>query len=141
MKFKGFRPEVTEHMLAKASLLPKVKFAWLPAKLHDGGWIWLEKYRYAPIGLWAEDVNNKSHMFYGSKEYPKEPKYSLHQFRVGGSPMDGEGGEYFPRRAFRMDDYSYRHVEFYGDNQQKELFETQKYKWLTGLAGIEYNGL
>ncbi|AVO22856.1 hypothetical protein HWB57_gp013 [Erwinia phage vB_EamM-Bue1] len=85
-----FHPYVTEKHLAEGLLKPKVRFAIIPLRLHDGGWVWFEKYRVAPVGLWWSEKEKR-----------------LYQYRVGGSVMDSDDGEYFPRRRFLMNDDSY----------------------------------
>lgn len=91
------RKPVTEEMLAKAALHPKEKFALFPVRLHDGSWIWLERYVRAPIKLYAD-------------------RGQLKQFRVGGGWYDD--GEYFPHRNFRQGDNSYLVVE---NSEDKEF--------------------
>lgn len=97
MLIKLRRPEVTEKMLAKAALYPSKRFAFLPTRLHDGNWIWLERYVRAPIQLYAACGK-------------------LKQFRVGGGWDDD--GEYFPHRNFRQGDNSYLTVE---NSEDKEF--------------------
>ncbi|AEM91755.1 hypothetical protein Maynard_184 [Salmonella phage Maynard] len=90
--------EITEEMLAKAVLHPKVRFAFIPTRLHDGNWVWLEHYVRAPIGLYAQ-------LRYGGE-------VELKQYRVGGGLGGLDDGEYFPHRNFAMNDNSYFKVEY-----------------------------
>lgn len=92
MRWECMFPTVTEKMLAQAILTPKVKFALFPTRLHDGTWLWLERYVRAPIGLY----------------FDKDRGGELRQFRVGGG-WD-EDGEYFPHRNFDMRDERYMQV-------------------------------
>ncbi|UPW36158.1 hypothetical protein T751_00008 [Klebsiella phage T751] len=97
MLFKSLRPKVTEKMLAQAALNPSRRFAFLPTRLHNGDWIWMEEYIRAPIGL------------YVGTNYP-DPELNLRQYRVGGDWADD--GEYFPRRNFLLKDKSYLDIDY-----------------------------
>lgn len=96
MRFKSFRPKVTEKMLAQAALNPSRRFALFPTRLYNGDWVWLEWYVRAPVGL------------YVGNNYP-DPELDLRQYRIGGDWSDD--GEYFPHRNFRMEDKSYLNID------------------------------
>lgn len=110
MRFRKLFPEVTEEMLAKAALHPTKHFAYLPTRLHNGDWIWLESYVRAPYGLYVADASNVyEHVnFLDGKVTPRERKYELRQYRVGGGWDDD--GEYFPHRNYLECDNSYQRV-------------------------------
>lgn len=103
------RKPVTEEMLARAALLPKRRFAFLPTRLHDGSWIWLQPYVRAPIGLYTASTFQYAAFLVAGETPPTERKYTLKQYRVGGGWDDD--GEYFPHRNFRTFDNSYQSVD------------------------------